>query len=379
MSYHPRSYTASIKITPIRPSSYLLQVSEILVVIEDRCQIRILTFRLLPALFRCNSSQDCRALESMYQDMQCQYHLVPEGGSDIPNTPALTAAGFVRWMVCCILAAPDQEAYRLDKIVQALPIETRQLVEGGGGGLPERLPKQLSRHLLPVKPNETTKDQLLRACKAKKLPTAQSSAPAQNDSATPPRHSSSKRGREDHRDDNSRRYVPQTRVNDGGRDRSRSRSGYQHSTRHESDKTPRRSSYDHRSPDRTSKHYPDASPRSNRRSSIYETSRSKVDDSYYRDRGHGEKTSASLKRTSSTKDSRRHMSPPRDSRQSYRDWSPNRYSHSRKGSRHESSSGSSPRDSFDNDASGDSRGRHERQGSFSKTTGGDSARAKRRA
>jgi len=68
--------------------------------------------------------------------------------------PALTPFGFATWMTIFLLAYPDAEAKRLEKVVLALPIDADgQMVDGK----PERLPKQISRHLLPEKEDRKSK------------------------------------------------------------------------------------------------------------------------------------------------------------------------------------------------------------------------------
>jgi hypothetical protein len=62
--------------------------------------------------------------------------------------PALTPVGFAHWMTTHILAYPDAEAKRLEKVVLALPIDADGVMLDGK---PERLPKQISRYLLPQK------------------------------------------------------------------------------------------------------------------------------------------------------------------------------------------------------------------------------------
>lgn len=85
------------------------------------------------------------ALASLYEDLGCQYFLVPADSRSRPTIPGLTPQGFMQWLVAMIQAYPDEEAKRLDKIVSALPIEADSLLDGK----PERLPKQISRYLLP--------------------------------------------------------------------------------------------------------------------------------------------------------------------------------------------------------------------------------------
>jgi hypothetical protein len=58
------------------------------------------------------------------------------------------------------MACPDQEAIRLNKIVERLPIESPDFAVDG---TPERLPKQLSRHLFRSKPCDKARSIALRA------------------------------------------------------------------------------------------------------------------------------------------------------------------------------------------------------------------------
>ncbi|CAD6442533.1 28b041ef-dfbf-48f0-8e2b-1840cb53fe90 [Sclerotinia trifoliorum] len=85
-------------------------------------------------------------ISKLYQDLGCQHHLVQEDFHSYPTIPALTPLGFAHWMTIQISAYPSEESERLGKVVLALPINADgQMVDGK----PERLPKQISRHLLP--------------------------------------------------------------------------------------------------------------------------------------------------------------------------------------------------------------------------------------
>ncbi|KAG4031658.1 hypothetical protein MFRU_008g00230 [Monilinia fructicola] len=85
-------------------------------------------------------------ISKLYQDLGCQHHLVQEDFHSGPTIPALTPLGFAHWMTIQISAYPSEESERLSKVVLALPIDADgQMVDGK----PERLPKQISRHLLP--------------------------------------------------------------------------------------------------------------------------------------------------------------------------------------------------------------------------------------
>ncbi|KAI3394296.1 hypothetical protein diail_2943 [Diaporthe ilicicola] len=99
-------------------------------------------------LFKSRSKNLHEALEGLYEDLGCQYFLAPADSRSRPSVPGLTPAGFKHWLVSFLQAYPDEEAKRLDKVVSALPIEADSLLDGK----PERLPKQISRYLLPAKP-----------------------------------------------------------------------------------------------------------------------------------------------------------------------------------------------------------------------------------
>lgn len=105
------------------------------------------------ALFRARSKNFNGALESLYEDLGCQYFLVQADDRSRHCVPALTPQGFMQWLTTMIQAYPDEEAKRLDKVVSALPIEADSLLDGK----PERLPKQISRYLLPPESIRKTK------------------------------------------------------------------------------------------------------------------------------------------------------------------------------------------------------------------------------
>lgn len=96
-------------------------------------------------LFRSKSKGFNEALATLYEDLGCQYFMVQAENRSRPTVPSLTPDGFMQWLVTMIQAYPDEEARRLDKVVSALPIEADSLLDGK----PERLPKQISRYLLP--------------------------------------------------------------------------------------------------------------------------------------------------------------------------------------------------------------------------------------
>lgn len=91
----------------------------------------------------------------IYRYLGCQYHLVQdEDLKKAPTIPVLTPFGFSRWMTLLVLAYPSEESQRLDKVVLMMPIDADGvLVEKK----PQRLPKQLSRYLLPPNRNHELK------------------------------------------------------------------------------------------------------------------------------------------------------------------------------------------------------------------------------
>lgn len=99
----------------------------------------------LLSIFRAQSNEQ---ISQLFQDLGCQHFLVQEDSRKEPVVPALTPLGFAHWMTIQLLAYPEEESRRLEKVVLALPIDADgQMVDGK----PERLPKQISRHLLPEK------------------------------------------------------------------------------------------------------------------------------------------------------------------------------------------------------------------------------------
>lgn len=100
----------------------------------------------LLSIFRANSNEE--HIQQLYQNLGCEHHLIQENPHSPAIIPSLTAVGFAHWMTLFILAYPQEEWTRLERVVRAMPIDADgDLVDGK----PERLPKQISRHLLPVK------------------------------------------------------------------------------------------------------------------------------------------------------------------------------------------------------------------------------------
>ncbi|KAI8285868.1 hypothetical protein K4K60_000888 [Colletotrichum sp. SAR11_57] len=137
-------------------------------------------------IFRSRSKDALERIEYLYQDLDCQYHLVQSTANPKfkPNVPALTPTGFAKWMVSNILAYPDPEARRLHNIMSSLPINADgPLVDGKA----ERLPKQLSRHLFPEHHDKKTRsilDEAMLDCledAAPPLPSIPRSRPSPSD------------------------------------------------------------------------------------------------------------------------------------------------------------------------------------------------------
>lgn len=94
------------------------------------------------------------SLSFMYRKLLCQHHLVQKSYHDAPSIPGLTPVGFEAFMTCMIQAHPDTEFERLSKAVQEMPISNAD-------NKSERFPKQLSRRLLPAKPNMQAEQRLI--------------------------------------------------------------------------------------------------------------------------------------------------------------------------------------------------------------------------
>lgn len=99
----------------------------------------------ITAIFRSQSNEQ---ISRLYQDLGCEHHLIQEHTTSTPTIPALTPVGFAHWMTIHILAYPEEEAKRLEKVVLAMPIDADGVILDGR---PERLPKQISRYLFPPK------------------------------------------------------------------------------------------------------------------------------------------------------------------------------------------------------------------------------------
>ncbi|KAM3415856.1 hypothetical protein BST61_g9359 [Cercospora zeina] len=96
------------------------------------------------------------SISVMYRKLLCQHHFIQpqQHAQDAPTVPALTPPGFATFMTCLIEAHPDTEYARLSLAVRDMPISNADDVK-------ERFPKELSRRLLPLKPNVQAEQRLI--------------------------------------------------------------------------------------------------------------------------------------------------------------------------------------------------------------------------
>ncbi|KAF3070568.1 putative hydroxyproline-rich glycoprotein dz-hrgp protein [Daldinia childiae] len=122
-------------------------------------------YRLSPEIYPFIEILNSRArdahdrLADFFTDLDCQYHLVQPDFYSRPRIPALTPAGFAQYFTTCILAHPDEEFRRLDKIVADVQLVSDTPVDGE----PERLPRQLFRSQFPVRHDPKSKKILTAA------------------------------------------------------------------------------------------------------------------------------------------------------------------------------------------------------------------------
>ncbi|TLD08910.1 uncharacterized protein PgNI_07568 [Pyricularia grisea] len=88
-------------------------------------------------------------IADLYDDLGCQYHLTQKDARSRPSVPALTPKGFARWLLVNMQAYPNEEFQRLSDVVLATPIN----ITNTHDGKLERMPRKISRHTLPRKPD----------------------------------------------------------------------------------------------------------------------------------------------------------------------------------------------------------------------------------
>jgi hypothetical protein len=125
---------ANYLITQITPNDSVVITPEKLCRFYDMCsqQPEIVPFHYI---FDCSSKDDFKDLEYL------------------PYIPALTVQGFRDWMTLLLRAYPEVEAKRLSSIFEKFSIDVEGQTPFGDR---ERLPKQLSRYLLPAMRHEPT-------------------------------------------------------------------------------------------------------------------------------------------------------------------------------------------------------------------------------
>ncbi|KAI0137278.1 hypothetical protein BJ170DRAFT_590215 [Xylariales sp. AK1849] len=83
-----------------------------------------------------------------FDDLECQHYLVQRDSRTRPRVPALTPIGFAQLFTTCILAYPDEEFRRLEKIVAEIPLVADAVTQDGH---PEWLPRSIIRSCLPAR------------------------------------------------------------------------------------------------------------------------------------------------------------------------------------------------------------------------------------
>ncbi|OHE97626.1 hypothetical protein CORC01_07041 [Colletotrichum orchidophilum] len=136
---------ANYMISDFGPPDTLVVTPEKMLMLYTKYKVEPERFQY-EGIFKSRGKESLERIEFLYQDLDCQYHLVQAAPRSDTNIPGLTPAGFAKWMISNILAYPDPEARRLHAIMTALPINADGPLLNGK---PERLPRQLSRHLFP--------------------------------------------------------------------------------------------------------------------------------------------------------------------------------------------------------------------------------------
>jgi hypothetical protein len=106
-------------------------------------------------IFDCSAKDEFKDLEYLFRGLRCEYHLIQGHDKAKPYIPALTIQGFRDWMTLLLRAYPEVEAKRLNSVFEKFSIEVEGQTPTGNR---ERLPRRLSRHLLPTVRHEATYD-----------------------------------------------------------------------------------------------------------------------------------------------------------------------------------------------------------------------------
>ncbi|CAK7223768.1 hypothetical protein SCUCBS95973_005291 [Sporothrix curviconia] len=100
-------------------------------------------------IFQSADRDHNRKIAELYQDLGCSYHFVQANPGSQPRIPGLTPDGFTRWMALHLQAFPDGVFKRLSRVISDFPLD----LVSAPDAKTERLPKQLSRYLLPRVPD----------------------------------------------------------------------------------------------------------------------------------------------------------------------------------------------------------------------------------
>lgn len=123
----------------------------------ERYPISADPYRHAAASLRVEGPQGYPDIEKLYEDLSCEYHLVrdPSMPKSKPRLPALTPAGFSRYMTISLLAYPEQEFRRLQKATSEMPV-----LSGGSATAEETMqfPSELIRSLFPAKHDADTRE-----------------------------------------------------------------------------------------------------------------------------------------------------------------------------------------------------------------------------
>ncbi|ORY56108.1 uncharacterized protein BCR38DRAFT_490767 [Pseudomassariella vexata] len=106
-------------------------------------------------IFKSKAKDANDRISDFYSDLDCEHHLVHEARYK-PLVPALTPAGFAQYITLCILAYPNEESRRLEKIVQDVDLTADD-------GTSDRLPKSITRSFLPAKHDANSRKLLYSA------------------------------------------------------------------------------------------------------------------------------------------------------------------------------------------------------------------------
>ncbi|KAK6212646.1 hypothetical protein LQW54_005067 [Pestalotiopsis sp. IQ-011] len=89
---------------------------------------------------KASDVNDC--LEDFYDRLQCEHLLVQKDSYSRPRVPALSLNGFARYLAICVLAYPNEEIRRLDRIFMDLPL-AMDVVElnGSAQGILKTIPE----------------------------------------------------------------------------------------------------------------------------------------------------------------------------------------------------------------------------------------------